>query len=75
MATAWRWAVLGALPCEIFLGAHRSYYGGAAKADRLRTSPDGNPFIDPDGYRSAVARWRAAFEGQLATARNSRRDR
>ncbi len=60
--------LLASLPCDIFLGAHRSYYGGAAKADRLRTDPKGpNPFVDPDGYRAAVARWRAAFEKQLST--------
>ena len=59
--------LLASLPCDIFLGAHRSYYGGAAKADRLRTDPKGpNPFVDPDGYRAAVARWRATFETQLA---------
>ncbi len=62
--------VLQALPCDVFLGAHRSYYGGAAKAERLRAAPNGpNPFVDPDGYRAALARWRAAFEQQLADER------
>ena len=59
--------LLASLPCDIFLGAHRAYYGGAAKADKLRADPKGpNPF-DPGGYRAAVARWRAAFEKQLST--------
>lgn len=61
--------VLAALPCDIFLGAHRVYYGGAAKAERLRTNPEANPFVDPDGYRAAVGRWREAFEKQLASER------
>ena len=59
--------LLASLPCDIFLGAHRSYYGGAAKAARLHATREGpNPFVDPDGYRAAVARWRATFEKQLA---------
>jgi hypothetical protein len=36
------------LPCDIFLGAHASYFDGRAKAARLRSNPDGpNPFVDP----------------------------
>jgi metallo-beta-lactamase class B len=61
---------LQSLPCDIFLGAHRVYYGGAAKAAKLKSAPDGpNPFVDPDGYRAAVAGWRAAFEKQRASER------
>jgi metallo-beta-lactamase class B len=60
--------VLQSLPCDLFLGAHRSYYDGAEKAARLKLNPAGpNPFVDPDGYRAAVARWRATFEKQLAS--------
>ncbi|MGE5246043.1 MAG: subclass B3 metallo-beta-lactamase [Betaproteobacteria bacterium] len=62
--------LLAALPCDIFLGAHRVYYDGASKAEKLRANPKGpNPFVDPDGYRQAVAHWRAAFEKQLAEER------
>ena len=61
--------VLSSLPCDIFLGAHRSYYDGAAKAARLRAASQSNPFVDPGGYRAAVARWRAAFEKQLRSER------
>jgi len=37
------------MPCDIFLGAHASYYGGMAKMERSRTQPDTNPFVDPQG--------------------------
>jgi metallo-beta-lactamase class B len=47
--------ILKALPCDIFLGAHASYYGGMKKAAEMRSHPDGpNPFIDSDGYRAYV---------------------
>lgn len=65
--------VLAALPCDIFLGAHRGYYDGAEKMARLAASPNGpNPLVDPEGYRAAVAHWRAAFEKQLADERGQR---
>jgi metallo-beta-lactamase class B len=44
-----------ALPCELFLGAHASYFGMAEK--RLRQGAGGpNPFIDPEGCRRFIAR-------------------
>lgn len=53
---------LKALPCDIFLGAHASYFDGRAKAARLRSNPDGpNPFVDPAGYRAFVERAEARF--------------
>ena len=56
-------AVLASLPVDVFLGAHASYFNGTEKAERLRRDPNGpNPFIDPEGYRAAVARWRQRFE-------------
>lgn len=65
--------VLAGLPCDIFLGAHRGYYDGANKMARLAANPnDANTLVDPDGYRAAVARWRAVFEKQLADERGTR---
>ena len=59
--------VLRELRCDIFLGAHRSYYGGAKKAEALRAHPDGpNPFVDPLGYQAFVTRVEKAFQDQLA---------
>jgi len=58
---------LKALPCDIFLGAHRGYYDGAAKADALRANPTAaNPFVDPAGYRAYVERAEKHFRDQLA---------
>ena len=59
--------VLSSLRVDVFLGAHASYFDGVEKAERLRRDPKGpNPFIDPDGYRAAVARWRERFEAARA---------
>lgn len=46
--------VLKSLPCDIFLAAHASFYGGPAKAERLRQGAEKNPFIDPEGYKAYV---------------------
>ena len=56
--------VLNALPCDIFLGAHGSYYGMEAKFARLKQG-QANPFIDPDGYKSYVADREEAFRAEL----------
>jgi metallo-beta-lactamase class B len=64
---------LKALPCDIFLGAHRGYYGGAAKAKQWLANPDGpNPFVDPDGYKRFVDAAQKRFQGQLAAERQRR---
>jgi metallo-beta-lactamase class B len=58
--------VLKRMPVDIFLGAHRGYYDGAKKAAQLRAAPDGpNPFIDPAGFRAAVAAAEKSFRDQL----------
>jgi metallo-beta-lactamase class B len=55
--------VLKALPCDIFLGAHGSYYGMSEKFARLNNGV--NPFIDPAGYKSYVAEREQAFYTEL----------
>lgn len=63
---------LKALSCDIFLGAHASYFDGQAKAARLRSDPDGaNPFVDPDGCRAFVRRAEERFI-ELRAAQNGR---
>jgi metallo-beta-lactamase class B len=53
--------VLKSLPCDIFLGAHGSYYGMDKKYAKLKTTE--NPFVDPEGYRAYVEdREKAYFE-------------
>jgi metallo-beta-lactamase class B len=59
--------VLKEIPCDIFLGAHPSYYDGAKKLEMLRANPNGpNPFVDPAGYKAFVARTEKLFQDQLA---------
>jgi metallo-beta-lactamase class B len=64
--------VLGALPCDIFLGAHGAYFGMDEKVPRMK--PEGpNPFIDRDGYKAFIAKkeleFRTELEKQTAAAR------
>jgi metallo-beta-lactamase class B len=56
--------VLKSLPCDIFLGAHGSYYGMEAKYAKLGV--DGaNRYIDPEGYKNYVADREQAFLSEL----------
>jgi metallo-beta-lactamase class B len=57
-------ALLLRLPCDVFLGAHGSYFGLEKKLPRVGETP--NLFIDPDGYRSHIEERQRAFEEQLA---------
>jgi metallo-beta-lactamase class B len=63
-------ATLKALPVDIFIGAHASYYGGMEKAAKAKADPAGaNPFIDPDGFRKWVDAAERKFRDQLARER------
>lgn len=62
-------ATLAALPCDVFLGSHASFYGGADKARRLREGVTPNPFVDPQGYRSYLTAAAAAYRERLAAER------
>ena len=57
-------AVLKALPCEIFLGAHGSYFNMLAKLERAKGEAGESVWIDPDGYKRAVAEREQAFEAE-----------
>ncbi|MGI8744117.1 MAG: subclass B3 metallo-beta-lactamase [Bryobacteraceae bacterium] len=58
--------VLRFLPCDVFLGAHPSYYDGTAKAQRLKAGAAPNPFIDPAGYTRYVDDEEKRFRDELA---------
>lgn len=61
--------VLKALPCDLFLSSHGSFFDLLGKAERLRnrrTPETPNPFIDPKGYRTYLARMEERFRTQLA---------
>src|SRR5579859_959841 len=55
---------LKSLPCDVFLGAHGSYYGMESKFARLKSGGP-NPFIDPQGYKEYVTEREAAFRKEL----------
>jgi metallo-beta-lactamase class B len=57
------------LPCDVFLGAHGSYFGMEAKFPRMKAGGV-NPFVDPEGYRSYVAEREQAFRAELAKQSN-----
>lgn len=56
--------VLKSLPCDVFLGAHGSYYDMEAKYARLKAA-GANPYIDPEGYKSYIAEREQAFLSEL----------
>ena len=57
---------LAAMPADVFLAAHGSFFGLVEKRAALCRNPEVNPFIDPDGFRAHVERLRAGFEQRLA---------
>jgi len=57
-------AVLNSLPCDIFLGAHGSYFDMKEKYARFK-SGDRDAFIDPAGYKAYIAERLQAFEAEL----------
>src|SRR5579863_232144 len=58
-------AVLHNLPCDIFLGAHGSYFDLIDKYPRWKAG-DKNAFIDPAGYKAYLADREQAFQKELA---------
>jgi metallo-beta-lactamase class B len=56
--------VLKSLPCDVFLGAHGSYYEMETKYAKLNAGK-ANPYIDPEGYKNFVAEREQAFLSEL----------
>ena len=44
--------VLRAMPCDVFLASHGSFYGLEEKYPKLGKGP--NPFIDPEGFKAHI---------------------
>jgi metallo-beta-lactamase class B len=55
---------LEALPCDIFLASHGEYFDLLPKLARSKTEGP-SVWIDPTGYKQAIAASRAAFEADL----------
>src|SRR5262245_5582139 len=62
--------VLKALPCDIFLGAHGSYFDLETKYARLKSSGVA-AFVDPNGYREYVSERERAFKKELEKQRGA----
>ncbi|HLJ27298.1 MAG TPA: subclass B3 metallo-beta-lactamase [Candidatus Angelobacter sp.] len=59
------WRVLKSLPCDIFLGAHGSYFGMVEKYPRFQEG-GANPFVDPEDYQKYVRQKEQEFLAELA---------
>jgi len=57
--------VLKSLPCDLFLGAHGSYFGMEDKVARMKEGAR-NPLIDPEGYKAFVSQKEQEFRTELA---------
>jgi metallo-beta-lactamase class B len=59
-------ALLRALPCEIFLSSHASFFDMSAKRTAQRQGTGASPFVDPQGYRAYLDDTYKAYVEQLA---------
>jgi metallo-beta-lactamase class B len=57
--------VLAGLPCDVFLGAHGSYYGMLDRYVLLKKG-QADAFVNPEGYKRFVAQKEQAFRETLA---------
>jgi metallo-beta-lactamase class B len=59
------WRVLKSLPCDIFLGAHGSYFGLEEKYPLMKEG-SAVPFVDTGGYKKYIAQKEQDFRTELA---------
>jgi metallo-beta-lactamase class B len=59
------WRVLKTLPCDIFLGAHGSYFGLEEKYPLMKEG-GANPFVDPSAYKKYIAQKEQDFRTEFA---------
>jgi metallo-beta-lactamase class B len=57
--------VLKSLKCDVFLGAHGDYFHMLSKLQNAKTGAGEAAWIDPEGYKAAVAERERAFEAEL----------
>jgi len=57
-------ALLKKLPCDIFLGAHGAYFNMLDKLSKAEKTGE-SVWVDPQGYKDAVAEREQAFETEL----------
>jgi len=61
--------VLKSLPCDVFLGAHGSFWSMSDKRKVMEGKPAQNPFIDPWGYQAYIIRAEGVFQTELQKER------
>jgi metallo-beta-lactamase class B len=57
-------AVMKSLPCDLFLGAHGSYFDVMEKLARIKNG-EHDVFVDPSGYEAFIADREHAFDTEL----------
>lgn len=62
---------LKALPCDVFLASHGSFFGLLEKLERARKSGKANPFVDPQGYRDYLEQSERSFREKLESQRKA----
>ena len=62
-------AKLQALPCDIFFAPHGGQFAMAEKFAQLGRGGEGNPFVDPAGWKRLVTEAEKAFRDQLSAER------
>jgi metallo-beta-lactamase class B len=65
-------AELKTLPCDIFLGAHGSLFDMLEKLERAQAGAGQTVWIDPAGYKEAVAEGQQHFEAELKRQQGAR---
>jgi metallo-beta-lactamase class B len=60
------------LPCDVFLGAHGQYFDMLAKLERAKAGAGESVWIDPEGYKAAVAEREQAFATELKKQQGAR---
>jgi metallo-beta-lactamase class B len=60
-------AIWRAMPCEIFLGSHGSFFDLEKKRRRLEAAPRPNPFVDPAGYQRTIHDAETKFRDLLSS--------
>ena len=72
-AYAKSFAMLKALPCDIFLGPHAPFFDMEAKVKRLSAAKGGaNPFIDPAGYQKFLAELEKSYLAQIESEKKGK---
>jgi len=60
------------LPCDVFLGAHGQYFDMLGKLARAQAGAGESVWIDPEGYKAAVAERQQAFAAELKKQQEGR---